>query len=248
MIGDNFTEIHFTRDNIDRYIVRTSLLNAIKSNLHNLSGGLLDIGCGKMPYRELILKNSRVTKYTGLDIETALNYDDQVRPDYTWNGVTMPFGDQQFDCALATEVLEHCPDPELVLKETARVLKPGGALLFTVPFLWPLHEVPHDEYRYTPFSIKRHLENSGFENVNISATGGWHASLAQLLGLWAKRSPMSKRKKKFFSFLLTPVIKKLLAADKDHVVNFKESQMITGLYGTATKRSLEGFTSQTELK
>ena len=98
----------------------------------------------------------------------------------------MPFENNQFDSAFGTEVLEHCPYPKAILKEVNRVLKPGGIFFFTVPFIWPLHEVPHDEFRYTPFSLKRLLEESGFEKIELEATGGWHASLAQMLGLWIK--------------------------------------------------------------
>jgi SAM-dependent methyltransferase len=77
-----------------------------------------------MPYRDHILKNSEVTEYVGLDIETAIAYDVSVQPDFTWDGNVMPFEDNSFDCAYGTEFLEHCPDPEKVLKEVYRVLKP----------------------------------------------------------------------------------------------------------------------------
>lgn len=231
----NFTEIEFTVENLDRYYIRTSIFNAIKDTLPQFKQSLLDIGCGKMPYKNYILENSEVINYIGLDIENALEYDNLVKPDFVWDGRNMPFQDNSYDCAFGTEVLEHCPEPEVVLKEIYRILKPEGIFFFTVPFLWNLHEVPHDEYRYTPFSLKRHLENSGFRNIEIKATGGWHAAMAQMLGLWIRRSPLSKRNRKILSFFLKPIISFLIKNDKRTNVQFVEGQMITGLYGTAKK-------------
>lgn len=232
---DNFTNISFTKENLDRYYIRTSIFNALKQSLPKLHGNLLDIGCGKMPYKDYILENSTVTKYNGLDIDNALAYDSAVKPDFTWDGKTMPFENHAFDCAFGTEVLEHCPEPEIILKEVFRVLKPQGVFFFTVPFLWNLHEVPNDEYRYTPFSLERHLVNSGFTDIEIKATGGWHASMAQMLGLWVRRSPISKTKRDWLSVILKPIIRFLIKVDKSTPITFKEGQMITGLYGIAKK-------------
>ncbi|WP_299684324.1 class I SAM-dependent methyltransferase [uncultured Dokdonia sp.] len=234
-MGNDFINIPFEIKNLDRYYIRTSIFNALKRSLPKLEGTLLDIGCGKMPYREYILNNSQVEKYVGLDIETAIAYDTSVQPDVTWDGEVMPFEDNSFDCAFGTEVLEHCPDPDKILKEVYRVLKPGGVFFFTVPFLWPLHEVPHDEYRYTPFSLKRKLTAVGFQTIEIQATGGWHASMAQMLGLWVRRSMIPNTKRKVLSFLLKPVIKKLIKMDHNRKIDFKESQMITGLTGITRK-------------
>lgn len=232
---DSFINISFEVKNLDIFYIRTSIFNALVVALPKFKHTLLDIGCGKMPYKNFILENSKVTRYVGLDIENALEYDSGIEPDYTWNGKVMPFENESFDCAFGTEVLEHCPVPEIVLKETWRVLKPGGSFFFTVPFLWNLHEVPHDEYRYTPFSLERHLNNAGFKNIEIKATGGWHASMAQLLGLWVRRSQMSERKRKYLSIILKPAIGFLIKMDAKTKVSFVEGQMITGLYGIATK-------------
>ena len=189
-----------------------------------------------MPYKNYILKHSAVKDYVGLDIETAINYDENIKPDFYWDGKKMPFDSNSFNCALATEVLEHCPEPEVVLKETYRILKNDGIFFFTVPFLWNLHEVPYDEYRYTPFSLKRHLKNAGFEDIEIKATGGWHASMAQMLGLWVRRSPMASNKRKIFSYISKPLIRYLIKMDQTENIEFTEGQMITGLTGTAKKK------------
>lgn len=236
MANDNFTDIPFTTANLDRFIVRDGIFRALQQQLPQLRGRLIDIGCGKMPYRSYILSNSAVTEYAGLDIESALVYDEGVKPDFTWDGITMPMPNEQYDCAFATEVLEHCPDPLLVLRETNRVLKPGGAFFFTVPFLWNLHEVPYDEYRYTPFALQRLLTAAGFHEIQLQATGGWHRSMAQMLGLWVRRSPLGSGKRKLFSTLLKPVIAYLLKKDTTLPVTFKEGQMITGLSGIAYKK------------
>lgn len=229
----DFVDIKLANNNLDTYYIRTSILKYLNHHLPMFKGDLLDIGCGKMPYKSYILDNSEVTKYIGLDIDTAIVYDQKVKPDFLWDGQVMPFKDNSFDCAFGTEVLEHCPNPEVILKEVNRVLKPDSVFFFTVPFLWNLHETPHDEYRYTPFALKRHLENSGFTSIQINATGGWHASMAQMLGLWVRRSQMSQKKRKFLSYILKPIIKYLIKLDENIKVNFVDGQMITGLYGIA---------------
>lgn len=235
---DHFINIPLSRDTLDVYVVRTSILRAIESSLPLLNGKLLDMGCGKMPYKRFILENSHVNEYVGLDIDTAIIYDVDIRPDVTWDGVTMPFEANSFDCAIATEVLEHCFEPNVILTEVARVLKPGGVFFFTTPFFWTLHEVPRDEYRFTPFSLERHLRNSGFNDIRIHAIGGWHASMAQMLGLWVRRGPMGSLKRKYLSAILKPIIRYLMRIDFPPKV-FDKGQMLTTIYGTAVKPGLE---------
>ena len=232
---NNFINTRFSYDNLDIFYIRTSIFDALKRVLPKFEGSLLDIGCGKMPYKKYIIENSCIANYIGLDIENALEYDSVIKPDFTWNGKVMPFENNTFDCAFGTEVLEHCSEPEIVLKEVYRTLKPEGIFFFTVPFLWNLHEVPHDEYRYTPFSLERHLRNSGFSEIEIKATGGWHAAMAQMLGLWVRRSQMKENKRKLLSVILKPIIGFLIKLDKKTKINFTDGQMITGLYGIAKK-------------
>ena len=235
MKSDNFTGTKLTLDNMDNFFIRQSIFNAIKKKSPDFKGRLLDIGCGKMPYKKYIMENSKVNEYVGLDIDDALTYDPDIKPDAVWSGEEIPFEDSYFDTIFLTEVLEHCPDPSLLLKEALRVLKPQGIIFFTVPFLWPLHETPRDEYRFTPFSLERILRNSGFREIEISAGGGWHASLAQMLGLWIKRAPLRNWQKYLFSPIIKPIISILIKKDKKLDNSVKEQQMFTNFYGTAKK-------------
>lgn len=235
---NNFTKVPYSVTNLDRYYIRTSILKALTESLPLFKGKLLDFGCGQMPYKKLIEEKSQITEYIGLDLESALVYDEKTKPDYTWDGERLPFDNNEFDTIFMTEVLEHVPNPGRTLNEAFRVLQNEGILFFTVPFLWPLHEAPHDEYRYTPFSLKRIFEEAGFTDIQIYATGGWHASLAQMLGLWVRRSNLSNTQKYFISHLLKPLIKMLISKDKKPTI-FGEGQMITGLYGSVQKNQIK---------
>jgi len=121
------------------------------------------------------------------------------------------------------------------LKEIHRVLKPKGLVFFTVPFLWPLHEVPYDQYRYTPFSLNRHLAASGFIDIDLKPMGGWDASLGQMLGLWVQRRPLNKWIRGGLLFLFWPIVWLLHKTDLRTSTKFKEGTMITGLSGTTRK-------------
>jgi SAM-dependent methyltransferase len=218
--------------NLDIFLVRSAILRAMQDTTRYFSRTLLDVGCGHMPYKSLVLAPpSCRTRYVGLDLERS-TYGE--KPDILWDGNWIPLPENVVDCALATEVFEHCSSPEIIMGETLRVLKPGSLLFFSVPFLWLLHDVPHDEYRYTPFTLERHLRNSGFTQIKLKALGGWDASLAQTIGLWVICRPMSSRKRTILSRLALPIIRYLARRDR-LPGEIGEGLMITALSGTAIK-------------
>jgi SAM-dependent methyltransferase len=211
------------------YLVRSSILRSLVLNLESLKGRLLDVGCGQSPYKPLLLSpNGFASEYIGLDLEA--NPVHKNNPDLLWDGNSIPLTDNYVDSVLLTEVLEHAPEPVLLLKEVSRVLKSGGRLFGTVPFLYPLHEVPWDFYRFTPFAIERFSKESGFNIIKIEALGGWDASLAQMIGLWACQSKLNRIERLFFSIILSPFYRFLLRREKSSMpVDFLSSPMITGL-------------------
>jgi SAM-dependent methyltransferase len=237
LIERYFLNIQPDNESLQVYVPRKAILAAVKECAPQLKGDLLDIGCGQMPYRELILDlNKNVKRYIGLDLEVSSIHDTSIA-DLFWNGESIPLENNAVDSAMATEVLEHSFSPDQTVKEIHRVLKPGGLFFFTIPFIWPLHEVPYDAYRYTPFSLRMHLEKAGFENIKLFSLGGWNASLAQLLGLWLTESKPVGFRKKVLTKLIKRAIPYLLKHDvKDN--SFGHHCMITGLYGTAVKKAI----------
>jgi len=163
------------------YFQRKFLFQQIKSLAPNLQGGaLLDFGCGRKPYRELF----RVDQYIGVDLKTSGHDHRWSEVDAYYDGRTIPFADGHFDHVFCAEVLEHIFEPEAILKEIGRVLKPGARGVFTVPFCWNEHEVPWDYGRYTSFGLRHLLEKCGFKVLRMEKTGHFISMLFQLAAIY----------------------------------------------------------------
>jgi SAM-dependent methyltransferase len=137
---------------------------------------ILDVGSGLAPYRELF----SLTSYVTCDWDQSL-YAPEVPPDIVAPAHNIPVEDQSFDAVLCTEVLEHVPAPWEVLSEFQRIIRPGGAVWITVPFTWPLHEQPHDYYRYTEFGLRHLLDTAGFSRIDVAPLSDTFSTLSQLM-------------------------------------------------------------------
>lgn len=123
-------------------------------------GRVLDVGCAGGWARSAIAGDCA---YIGLDYPTTVDAFYGTRPDVFADGAALPFHDEAFDTVLLLEVLEHVAEPERVISEIARVLKPGGSLLLSMPFLYPLHDAPHDYQRYTAPGLAHVIHHAGLQ-------------------------------------------------------------------------------------
>lgn len=142
------------------YFSRRGLFKAMNELGKDLTGNLLDIGCGTKPYESYL----SVQHYVGLEIDTERSRTTS-KADLFYDGKTIPCMEGEFDSILANEVFEHVFNPTEFLSEVNRVLKINGIFMLTVPFVWDEHEQPHDYARYTSFGLIYILEQHGFEII-----------------------------------------------------------------------------------
>ena len=102
----------------------------------------LDLGCGR--HSTYVDDFSR---RVGVDI----CHDEGV--DVVADAHALPFSSGSFEQLVCSEVLEHLAHPQQAASEMARVLRHGGRLVLTTPFVYPLHEAPHDYWRLTSYGL-----------------------------------------------------------------------------------------------
>lgn len=139
------------------HFARCGLLTGLGEFLPRLQSEVLDVGCGRKPYRHLV----PAARYVGVDIDSPVTRA-LAAADVFYDGQRLPFDASSFDAVLCSQVLEHVFTPEVFLAEIYRVLRPGGVLLLAVPFAWDEHEQPQDFARYSSFGLRALLERNGF--------------------------------------------------------------------------------------
>ncbi len=142
-------------------------------------GLLLDLGCGKVPlyqiYKDYIADNICIDWKNTPHQSEHLDYECDLN-----RGIPLP--DEHVDTILLTDVLEHVCDPDCLLDEIRRVLKTNGKLILTVPFLYGIHEEPHDYFRYTKFKLMDFCRENQLELLLLESYGGFLETLLDLLG------------------------------------------------------------------
>lgn len=132
-------------------------------------GRLLDMGCGKVPLYAAY--HDRVADVQCIDWANSLHGPKHL--DKTCDlSARIPYPDGGFDTIILSDVLEHLPEPMNCWREMHRLLASGGKVLLNVPFYYPIHEEPHDYYRYTEFALRRFAETTGFTVVELQPVGG----------------------------------------------------------------------------
>lgn len=135
-----------------------------------------DIGCGARPFKAPVEALGAV--YTGVDI--ADGFYNPALIDLVGSAYDVPVSAETVDAVISCQVMEHLERPQDALSEARRILKPGGLMFLSFPFLYPMHAAPRDFFRYTEFGMGALLREQNFEILDVRRIGGfWY-----LCGLW----------------------------------------------------------------
>ncbi len=120
--------------------------------------------------------------------------------------------DAQFDTVLLIHVLEHVMQPQDMLNEAARLLRPGGHLIAFIPQTASTHLAPNVFYNFSRYWIEKATQQSGLTTILLQSVGGLWTSIASqqfFFFFHAVRTPgysdTSLRRSPWF-YLLAPVM------------------------------------------
>jgi len=146
----------------------------------------------------------------------------------------LPFKKNVFNCVKCTELLEHVENPDRVIKEITRVLKPSGNLILSMPFNFGIHADPHDFQRFTDYKLRKMLEND-FEIKMIKRQGLYFTVLGNML---KQTTTNMKSKLKIIFYLIFPLLDLFVKLDNLNSVKKSKylSSFTTGFFVVAMKK------------
>ncbi len=197
----------------------------LKSSRKYMKGIVLDIGGGR---KRGTFEPPSDTTWITLDIARDFC------PDIVGDAQNVPIKSNLVDCVKCVELLEHVEHPERVIKEIARVLKPGGTLILSTPFIFGIHPDPHDFQRFTDEKLRKMLEDN-FKILMLRKQGSYFTVLAHMIKQPILNSRLSI---KCLSYPLLPTLDLIVKLDNLACVKNSEfmSSFTTGFFVIAVKK------------
>ncbi len=129
---------------------------------------VLDLGCGNGDSIELFRSITKDVIWHGVDIDSSPEVKKRVRESdliLSFNGVDLPYSDHYFDLIFCNQALEHVRNPDALINDAFRVLKPNGLFVGSVSYMEPYHS--YSIFNFTPYGIVRVFEDAGFDFKEI---------------------------------------------------------------------------------
>jgi SAM-dependent methyltransferase len=163
---------------------------------------VLDAGAGDAPYKHFLGH----ARYESADFEKVDK--EYAQSTYVCDLKSIPVENGRYDFVLFNQVMEHLPDPRLVLAELLRVMRPGGRLMYSAPLFYEQHEEPYDFYRYTSHGVRHLFEEAGFAIERLDWLEGYYSTVAYQMHKMAEHLPLrpSSIAPWGLGFLLWPVM------------------------------------------
>lgn len=161
------------------WVVRR-LRQVIRQHAKYAHGRMLDVGCGLKPREKRFAPY--VTEHIGIDYSPVSGYRGN-RSEVCGNAAALPFANGSFDTVLCTELVVDLPDPERTIGEFARVLAPGGTIMATAAFVYPVHD-RNDYFRFSPDGLGVIMRRHGLEVERVVPTSGTAVTLAVMTNLY----------------------------------------------------------------
>ena len=148
---------------------------------------LLDVGCGAGVsidvFRQIEKAEGIRVEWNGVDIAESPEVRERVRTDgnfKTFDGIHLPYPDASFDIIYSDQVFEHVRQPDALMQDIARALKPGGLFLGSVAYLEPFHS--YSIFNFTPYGMMRVCEAAGLSIRELRpGVDGWTLMLRHVL-------------------------------------------------------------------
>jgi len=165
------------------WLVNHKIIAALERARPHAHGLLVDVGCGSKAFAPVLAPH--VARYLGVDWARPPGFTRERGPDVLARVEALPLRDGSVDTVFGMSLLTFLPEPQRMLEEARRVVRPEGTLILEFTQMAPRHQEPEDFFCFTRNGARALLARAGFEPVEFIPIGGlWtRAGLSLIAGV-----------------------------------------------------------------
>lgn len=154
----------------DSWLQGRRLLPLLKRHAESVTGTVLDVGCGKSPFRTLFTSAQRYVRVDCYPVDSEVIVVSDVK--------ALPFDTGSVDFILLARMMGDLPDVVAVLLELERVLKDTGVIVVYESMTYPQHDLPNDYWRVLPGGLRWAASRVGLKMLSLDYLGGYFTQWA----------------------------------------------------------------------